>query len=329
MKENKDIEKIRRDMMELWKETFQDSNRYIELIFDTYFCRENVFVRYDGDLLIASMLCVPYEFQFISGKINEKLKGMYLCGLATRPEYRKQGIMKELMFEAEKSIKTRGYDMTFLIPADDHLREYYRIMGYYDGSYRTIKTKNLLSKEQFQNLYIYTFKDLAESGNFELVKEFAGWCHERELKIQEYSTIIHSEKDLITAIAENENSIFLSDRPIDLKYPILTNVIAVVFPEIFGDNQRKCLRIVEMYLQDVEAGEEHHQNLSEQQLDNISNVICNYFGSTNIEFVFSNNIYKETDPIRNYPYAMIKPIGNNPIFANKMKPTFRISLMLD
>ncbi|MDE6637059.1 MAG: GNAT family N-acetyltransferase, partial [Muribaculaceae bacterium] len=91
-------------MVELWKETFHDSKRYIELIFDTYFCRDNVFVRYDGDLLIASMLCVPYEFQFVSGKVNEKLKGMYLCGLATRTEYRKRGIMKGMMIEAEDSI---------------------------------------------------------------------------------------------------------------------------------------------------------------------------------------------------------------------------------
>lgn len=327
MKDNIDTEKIRRDMMELWKETFQDSNRYIELIFDTYFCRENIFVRYDGDLLIASMLCVPYEFQFVSEKINEKLKGMYLCGLATRPEYRKRGIMKSLMNEAEESIKMRGYDMSFLIPADNHLREYYRKNGYYDGSYRNLKTINLQSKEQLHNLYIYTFKDLAESGNFQLVKEIAGWCRERELKIQEYPTIVHSERDLITAITENENSIFLSNRPIDLKYPILANVIAVVFPEISGDNQRgKSLRVVEIYLRD---GEEGVRNLSKQPINYISNSICDYFESTNIEFIFTNKEVKESDPIRDYPYAMIKPIGNNPIFANNRKPTFRISLMLD
>lgn len=330
MKENIDTEKIKRDMMELWKETFHDSDHYIQLIFDAYFCRENVFVKYDGDLLIASMLCVPYEFKFVSIRTIEKLEGMYLCGLATRMEYRKRGIMKRLMLEAENSIKMRGYDLTFLIPADDHLREYYKRMGYYNGSYRKNKTVNLNREERSPNLYIYTFKDLAKSGYFKLIKEIAGWCRERESKIQEYPTILHSERDLITAISENENSIFLSDRPIDLKYPILANIIAVVFPEILGEGlKRKNLKIVEMYLQDGVAGEPFYRNLSEQLIDNISNAICTYFGSTNIEFVFTNKEVNKDDSIRDYPYAMIKPIGDNPIFANNKKPMFRISLMLD
>lgn len=313
--------------MELWKETFHDSSRYISIVFDTYFSRENVFVRYDGDLLIASMLCVPYEFQFNSGNRNERLKGMYLCGLATRPEYRKRGIMKELMSEAEETCKMRGYVMTFLIPADDHLREYYRIMGYYDGSYRRTDRREAGAEEGSQKLYIYTFKDLVENGNFELVREIAGWCHERELKIQEYPTILHTERDLIAAISENENSIFLSDRPVDLKYSILANVVAVAFPEIFEDDRReKCLRIVEMFLRDCEEGNECLHN---SLLDNISNAICSYFGARSIEFVITNKEVLKINARRFNPYAMIKPIGNNPIFANRKNPTFRISLMLD
>lgn len=326
----KDTDKIRKDMMELWEETFHDSNRYIELIFETYFSSENVFVRYDGDILVASMLCVPYEFQIVSGEKNEKLKGMYLCGLATRPEYRKRGIMKQLMAEAEESIKKRGYDMTFLIPADEHLREYYRRMGYYNGSYRRIDRVEPYKEGEGKNLYIYTFKDLTESGNFEMVKELADWCRERELRILNYPTILHTEKDLLAAISENENSIFLTDRRIDLKYSILADVVGVAFPEVSERCEGgKLIRIVEIFLKEGIPGEKNIENVSEHQLGSISDSICKHFNAENVEFVFTNNEPQEVDSKRYYPYAMVKPIGDNQIFTNNNKPTFRISLMLD
>ncbi len=86
-----DIEKKKRDMMELWKETFHDSDRYISLVFDTYFCPENAFTVYDGEKLIASLLGVKYEFQRRAkdGK-NEIFRGYYLCGLATHQDYRRR-----------------------------------------------------------------------------------------------------------------------------------------------------------------------------------------------------------------------------------------------
>lgn len=68
----------------------------------------------------------------------ERLRGLYLCGLATRPEYRGNGIMGRLIEKINIKAIDRGFDFTFLIPASDGLRKYYRDRGYVDASFRNI-----------------------------------------------------------------------------------------------------------------------------------------------------------------------------------------------
>lgn len=55
-------EKLKTEMMKLWKKTFHDSDDYIHLVFDNYFAPE--FVEYEevDGYLIAAMLAVPYTF---------------------------------------------------------------------------------------------------------------------------------------------------------------------------------------------------------------------------------------------------------------------------
>lgn len=113
-------------MSELWKETFHDSDSYISLLFDNYFKQENVAYRYDGDKLIAMLLGIEYWFD----SCERVYTGMYLCGLATRPEYRGRGIISALMCEIENRAKSRLIDFTFLIPADNDLRRFYNKRGY-------------------------------------------------------------------------------------------------------------------------------------------------------------------------------------------------------
>ena len=73
----KDTEILKREMKELWKETFHDSDRYIDLVFDTYFTPENVYYQYDEDILIAALLMVPYDFNFLSyAREKVRMKGM-------------------------------------------------------------------------------------------------------------------------------------------------------------------------------------------------------------------------------------------------------------
>lgn len=324
-----DTEKIRRDMMELWKETFHDSSRYIRVVFDNYFTPENVFTSYHENRLIASLLCVPYEFQILAADGKKRfVKGMYLCGLATRPEYRRRGIMSKLMYEAEKSIKERGYTMTFLIPADSHLREYYRSKGYHDASYRMIR--EIANSQNMENtsMNIYSIHSLFDKEKIEFVEKLAGWCHELERK-DRYSRILHSRKDMMAIMAENENSIFLTDDTFDLNNPNLAKVVAVAFPDVHEPSEKEegKVMIVGMYL---DERQECRRELGDDSniRTKVENAIRIKYPSKRVEMI------DEYDGIHipgkeEMPYAMVKKINTISNTVENENIIFKISLMLD
>lgn len=111
----------------LWQETFGDSPEYVDLLYSLYYNPRLCLHEERNGKIVASLTGVPYSFSSGSG---EDMRGVYLCGLATRPEYRRQGIMQNLIAEEENRAFHSGYRFTFLIPADDHLRLYYQKMGY-------------------------------------------------------------------------------------------------------------------------------------------------------------------------------------------------------
>lgn len=328
MSETINREKGKKDMMELWKKTFHDSDRYIQLVFDTYYRPENAFTVYDGDLLIASLLGVGYGFlrKDKDGK-KESYQGFYLCGLATHPEYRRRGIMGELMKQAEESAKRRGFDITFLIPADDHLRRYYEGKGYATVSYRMQKpTKKVLNTEK-SKMYIYTFKELFELDKNDFIGNVAEWCRKQEKESRDANTILHSQKDMIAAIRENENSFFITDCAFDLEYPILAKVRAVVFPSYLGEGLKEKWGIDGLFLKEnLESSSKIGNN--EYVPYEITQILQEKYPER--EFVLRLPIsHNEKENAEIQPYAMIKSIENNDEFAKFENQFYKIYLMLD
>ncbi len=338
------FEKRKRDMMELWKETFHDSDRYIELVFDNYFSLPNSFVRYDENRIIAAMLCVPYEFQILTkeGK-KARLRGMYLCGLATHPEWRRRGIMSELMDEAEEAFQARGYDLAFLIPADDHLREYYRRKGYETASWREHKIFNR-REDSFisdpQAPHIYTIKEFFNDDKNEFLNQLADWCREIEL-MRQNNTIVHSREDFVAIMAENENSIFLTNPSFDLKYPNLAKVLAVAFPEL-PEGSDESLRVVGLYMSNNSHDEPHDKKKSEdeeernesgERLHNliaseVRDAIMRKFDRSKLDLILPST-REEIGGRIEVPYAMVKLFQKSKKYIADDIPKFEISLMLD
>lgn len=230
---------VKSDMMRLWKDTFHDPDRYIRLVFDTYFDPSNISVRYDGNRIVAALLGVPYRFRVnplppVDKKSVESTRlmhGLYLCGLATRPEYRRQGIMASMMDEIQSAADDRKFDFTFLIPADDHLREYYRKRGYLDFSRRVGMRLRRIGR--MGECRPYLVRSLLEKGDMDSVRNLAYWCIARE---SETCTpcLLHSADDMMAALTENENAIFFIDCASDCEYPNLANLVAVGFPDEIG-----------------------------------------------------------------------------------------------
>lgn len=142
---------IKNQMMKLWKDTFHDSDDYIKLIFDSYFNPDYIAYRIKDDKIISALLGVPY---FFKSKINPdvSLRGLYLCGLATNPNQRGNGIMSELIEEINQRAADLKFDFTFLIPANEGLFKYYSDRGYSESVFR-IKNE-YFSTHDFKNEYI-------------------------------------------------------------------------------------------------------------------------------------------------------------------------------
>lgn len=123
---------IRKEMMRLWKDTFHDSDEYINLVFDAYFNPE--FVEYEerDGRVVSAMMAVPYCF----GNGRNRLHGLYLCGLATDPEYRRKGIMSGMIDRLAERMQASEYSFLFLIPADVGLQRYYKDQGFVNAFYR-------------------------------------------------------------------------------------------------------------------------------------------------------------------------------------------------
>ena len=126
-------DRTRRAQMEkLWMETFKDSSEYVMLVFDNYYDPILSASREKEGEIVSALLGVPYDFVDPSGN---RLRGLYLCGLATKESEQGKGLMSEMLEEINGKAQEKGFDFTFLIPSNDGIRRFYRDRGYHDTFY--------------------------------------------------------------------------------------------------------------------------------------------------------------------------------------------------
>lgn len=105
----------------LWAAAFGDDG-WIDSFFRTAYRPENTLAIFREGQLAAGLAWMQTSCQ------GRKLA--YLYAVATAPEYRHQGLCRELMANAQKTLAAGGYDGSVLVPADDGLRQMYARMGY-------------------------------------------------------------------------------------------------------------------------------------------------------------------------------------------------------
>ena len=138
---------IKKKLAKLWKDTFGDSDQYVSLIFNKNFNPELCEYEEVGGDIVAGLLGVPYEF----GNAGQRIRALYLCGLATKPQFRSRGIMTRLLARINEKARNSGFAFTFLIPSDPGLRKYYKDRDYVNGFYRVID--NYTSLHDFDREY--------------------------------------------------------------------------------------------------------------------------------------------------------------------------------
>lgn len=212
---------IKKKLAKLWKDTFGDSDQYVSLIFNkNYYPEYCEFEEVGGDI-VAGLLGVPYEF----GNSERRIKALYLCGLATKPQYRSRGIMTRLLARINEKAREAGFAFTFLIPDDEGLRKYYKDRDYVNGFYRVIDNYTSLhdfdreyesilaeQKDKVADLKRRLFASLRtgvyspDNADANIVRDgIRGLIRELE-DGQEDLQILHSDRDIWIIIDENRVS---------------------------------------------------------------------------------------------------------------------------
>ena len=77
-------------------------------------------------MVISAMQTLPYPMTFCTIPFLP----FYVSGACTHPDYQGRGVMRELLSQALGACKVKGVLLSTLIPATDHLFDYYKKSGY-------------------------------------------------------------------------------------------------------------------------------------------------------------------------------------------------------
>lgn len=119
----------------LWKEAFGDSDRFIDWYFLNKVLPGNSVGIFDGRLVSALHL-IPFEI-CVQGRL---LKSAFIAGAATAKAMRGQGLMRVLLLEALKLLKSLGIFITYLYPFK---HSFYENFGW--ATYSYVYNKNMIT----------------------------------------------------------------------------------------------------------------------------------------------------------------------------------------
>lgn len=110
-------------LLELWLSSFDDEPEAAELFFERNLSYTHGYVAVDDENIAAALYLTDCR---LCGK-----QAHYLCGAATKPSYRRRGIMTELIEFALADASARGDIYSVLLPADNKLYDFYAKRGYF------------------------------------------------------------------------------------------------------------------------------------------------------------------------------------------------------
>lgn len=113
-------------LKEIWKKIFKDTDDYISLYFGEKFLPEKTYVSRDNGIITSTLYFSDVNLYHLS----KVYKAAYICGIATLPEYRKEGQASGLIRKCLDDLKNRDYDFAFLIPATASLFGFYEKFGF-------------------------------------------------------------------------------------------------------------------------------------------------------------------------------------------------------
>ncbi len=115
------------DFMAVFRSSFPDGELWRDWFFATEPVRdENIYITYDGSKAASALLMQPYPFLYQGAVFDTG----YISCVATVPECRSNGFARATLREALRDARAKGYALTELIPAVQHLYYFYAGEGF-------------------------------------------------------------------------------------------------------------------------------------------------------------------------------------------------------
>jgi predicted acetyltransferase len=191
-------QKLKEQSISLYKLCFDDSDEFVNFYFDKRYTENNHFTILKNSNPVAALQVITYMMTFFDAKICLA----YLSAICTHPDFRRQGLMTELLEKTHKQLFADGVYASFLIPAEPKLFDAYRKNDYETVFYRTEKQINTCNFDIRNDCKIYEYPESDKNKVFEY---FDRRMNERNCCIQ------HSFDDFETVCEDvyNSNGIIL------------------------------------------------------------------------------------------------------------------------
>ena len=125
-KETEEEMRVRFETRHLWERSFADPRAFIDLYFREKYRKErNETIVRDGRV-VSALQKLPYPLTY-GGRM---LPASYISGACTDENYRKRGLMGELLAQTHRAMQGENAVLSFLIPATAELAAYYAKFGY-------------------------------------------------------------------------------------------------------------------------------------------------------------------------------------------------------
>ncbi len=119
--------KIKRDrVIDLWQTCFNEDPEFLQLYFRRVYNPRNLFAHTQQGNVIAMLHALPYTMQ----ALGANWQCSYIAGVATHPDFRRKGLMQQLLTHALSQLHQQEIPLTALIPATPALQQYYQRCGY-------------------------------------------------------------------------------------------------------------------------------------------------------------------------------------------------------
>lgn len=105
---------------EMWENNFHDPVSYADFYFSEVYGKNEVLLNQEtqaDDNIVKGMLHLNSYTLHVKG---QPVQAKYIVGVATDEEYRRQGVMRELLVKTFQELRERGELFTYLMPADEN-----------------------------------------------------------------------------------------------------------------------------------------------------------------------------------------------------------------